>query len=45
MINNIHTLESVCTQQLELGKLKTLVHRTYETCFTDEHLRDELKHI
>ena len=45
MIINTHTLESVCTQQLELGKLKTLVHRTYETCFTDEHLRDELKHI
>ena len=27
------------------GELKTLVRRAYETCSTDQYLRDELKHI
>ena len=29
----------------KFGKLETLVRRAYETCSTDEYLRDELKHI
>ena len=29
----------------KLGTLETLVRRAYETCSTDEYLRDKLKHI
>ena len=36
---------SFAPNNLKWETLKTLVHRTCETCATDEYLRDELKHI
>ena len=36
---------SFASNNWKWGTLKTLVRRAYETCSTDEYLRDELKHI
>ena len=41
----IYSLKFFHTNQMEMGNNKTLVHRAYDICSTDQYLEIELKHI